>query len=215
LFRPPGPGGPGTPATPTPPTPGPSLAPSTLPLMHATTKRIRWSVDNPDRDKLIYRVYVREQRKGAWIELTRKEPTSSTSYVWCTESFPDGYYLVRVVASDERANPPGQATNDERISIPVLVDNGKPEVAELTADGGTLEVRGVVRDSFSAIRRIDYSLDGGEWLPVQPEDEILDELEERFRFKLPKAEKGAHTLTVRAFDSDSNMGVAGVTFEVK
>ena len=57
---------------------------------------------------------------------------------WNTEAIPDGNYLVRVVASDERSNPREDALDAELVSPPYLVDNRRPEVVGLAVDGQTV-----------------------------------------------------------------------------
>jgi hypothetical protein len=189
-------------------------APSAAPVHH-TQRRISWKVENPDGDALSAWVWVREQSSPTWILLNQKEPVRGTMYSWNTESFPDGHYVVKVKVSDERANPASLALTHERTSAPILVDNRKPEVVGLVVDPKSLEARAVARDSFSPIRRVEYRVDGGEWSVVHPEDELYDEREEKVRFTLTeKPMPGAHTLTVRAYDSDGNIGSSSVVFTV-
>jgi hypothetical protein len=117
--------------------------------------------------------------------------------------------------SDERANPLPLALTHERTSPPVLVDNRKPEIVGLAIDDKTLEAKAVARDSYSPIRRAQYSIDGGEWSVLHPEDALYDDKEERLRFTIqPRPLPGAHTLTVRAYDSDGNVGSASIVFVV-
>jgi hypothetical protein len=190
------------------------MTPSRIPV-HQTVRRISWAVDNPDGDELVYWVWVREQSSSTWILLNPKEPLTGTQFMWNTESFPDGHYVVKVKVSDERANPLPLALTHERTSPPVLVDNRKPEIVGLAIDDKTLEVKAVARDSYSPIRRAQYSIDGGEWSVLHPEDDLYDDKEERLRFTIqPRPLPGAHTLTVRAYDSDGNVGSASIVFLV-
>jgi 5-keto 4-deoxyuronate isomerase len=189
------------------------LAPSAIPR-HDPVRKISWRVENPDGDQLVYWVYVKEQSSPNWILLNQKEPLTETTYRWNTESVPDGRYLVRVKVSDERANPMDLALTHERVSTPVLVDNHKPRFADLKVDEKSLQVSGVVRDSFSVIRRIEYSVDGGDWFLIYPADGIYDDQEEKFRFTLhERPQSGSHTLTLRAYDSDGNIGTASLLFK--
>jgi hypothetical protein len=216
------------------PTPTDSKAPNTLakgspsssphaaphapsaPPKHQPMRKITWTVENPDGDQLIYWVDVKEQGAPNWILLNQREPLTDTSYSWNTESFPDGNYLIRVRLSDERANPPELALTHERVSAPVLVDNRKPELVDVEIDEKLLEVKGTARDSFSVIRRIEYSVDGGDAYLVHPVDGIFDSKEEKFQFRLrERPTVGPHTLTVRAYDSDGNIGTVNLVFRVQ
>lgn len=178
------------------------------------TKRLAWKAENHDGDPLVYSVYVREEASQNWIHLTRKGPIHETYFSWDTESFPDGWYRVKVVASDERANPPHLVLTHEWVTHSVLVDNREPDIVDLVVEGD-LTVRGMARDNFSTIKRLEYSLDGGDWVLVFPEGDLHDGTAVRFRFRLPKPAMGAHTLHVRAIDAGNNIGVASRIFTIK
>jgi hypothetical protein len=204
-----------------PPKDAPKVPPQTAPQSpsappaHQPVRKIRWRVENPDGDQLVYWVYIRDVSAPHWILLNQKEPLTQTSFAWNTESVPDGYYLVRVKVSDERSNPVDLSLTHERISAPVLVDNRKPDFGEVAVDEKTLEVTGTARDSFSVIQRIEYSVDGGDWVLIYPVDGLYDDKEERFRFHLKeRPSAGPHTLTLRAYDSDGNIGTTNLVFRV-
>jgi hypothetical protein len=94
----------------------------------------------------------------------------------------------------------------------MLVDNRKPTVTGLAARYP--QVSGTARDSYSPIKRIEYSIDGENWRLVGPLDGIFDSPGEAFRFKLPAdVPRGNHVLAVRAFDEAGNVGVAQIKFK--
>jgi len=126
---------------------------------------------------------------------------------------PDGLYVVRVQASDERANPPERALDFALESSPLLVDNRPPEVVDLQAK--LPQVSGRARDAASNITEIEYAVDGGEWRPVAPADGVFDDPNEPFAFRLPALAPGAHAVTVRAWDRADNVGSAGITVTIK
>lgn len=173
--------------------------------------KIKWKVDNPDKDPLVYRLYVREEMGLTWRKITGRDPLEKEEFEWDTEPVADGNYRVKVVASDERGNSPKHTIRSERISARQLVDNRKPEV--LTIVVRFPWVSGLARDSYSSIRRIEFALDGRRWRLVGPLDGIYDNPTEAFRFKLPiRMRRGAHTLAVRTVDEAGNMGVTQVPF---
>jgi sugar lactone lactonase YvrE len=177
---------------------------------HSTTLRLRWKVENPDADELIYRLWFRQESETVWRPLGGPEPLTKAEYDWNTESVPDGRYVVRVWASDERVTPHDRALDFSYESPPFLVDNTKPEVSDLQARPPM--ITGKVRDEASTISQIEYSIDGNEWRPAAPADGLLDQRAETFSVKLPALSPGPHVVTVRAFDSADNIGSARVTF---
>ena len=177
----------------------------------STKLQIRWKVDNPDNDPLVYKLFYQPQGFKQWIPIRTDKEITRTRWEWDTESIPDGYYRIKVKASDEKANPPDQVQVSEKESEPFLVDNRRPEVAKLKVEKGT--VTGAATDQTSPIVRIEYSLDGRDWVPVAAADGIMDEPEEEFEFKLPAdTPSGPHTLAVRAFDKAENPGVNQIAF---
>jgi hypothetical protein len=176
--------------------------------------KLRWKVENPDDDDLVYRLYFREESEVNWKPLAGPEPLTRQDYDWNTESIPDGNYVVKVVASDERANPKDLALEHSLVSSPFLVDNRKPELSELQVNYPYASGR--ARDSFSPITELSYSVDGGDWQPFAPRDGVLDDPSEDFTIPLPKnLSSGAHSLAVRAVDAADNVGATQVTFRVK
>ena len=90
--------------------------------------KLRWRVDNPDDDELIYRLSYREENETNWKPIGSTEPLTRTELDWNTESIPDGNYVVRVIVSDERSNPREEALEHSLTSTPFLIDNRKPEL---------------------------------------------------------------------------------------
>jgi sugar lactone lactonase YvrE len=175
--------------------------------------KLRWRVDNPDEDDLIYRLYYREENENNWKPIGGAEPLTRTEYDWNTESIPDGNYVVRVVASDERSNPREEALEHSLTSTPFLVDNRKPELVDVKVAYPVASGR--AHDSFSAISELAYSVDGGDWQPFGPKDGIFDDPNEEFSVKLPSGlAAGTHSLAVRAVDGAENVGAIQLTFRI-
>ncbi len=176
--------------------------------------KLKWKVENPDDDELIYRLYFREENEANWKPLGGPEPITRTEYEWNTESIPDGNYVLKAVASDERSNPKEDALESSLTSSPFLVDNRKPELSDLKVTYPYASGR--ARDSFSAISELAYSIDGGDWQPFAPRDGIFDDPVEDFTVKLPSGlSSGAHSLAVRAVDAADNVGAVQTTFRIK
>ncbi len=176
--------------------------------------KLHWRVDNPDDDDLIYRLAYREESETNWKPIGGSEPLTRTDYDWNTESIPDGNYVVRVVASDERSNPREESLEHSLTSTPFLVDNRKPELSDVKVAYPIASGR--AHDSFSAISELAYSIDGGDWQPIAAKDGIFDDPTEDFSVKLPSGlAAGAHSLAGRAVDAADNVGAIQLTFRVK
>jgi len=177
--------------------------------------KVSWKVDNPDGDALVYRLYYRVVGSALWRKLGWSQtPLTGTSVTWKTVNLPDGWYLVRVVASDERSNAAGRAKSDTWISEPFLVDNVKPAVRALVVR--VPRVFGTSVDSFSRIVGIQYSLDAQNWFPVDPTDGAFDQRAENFSFRLPSGmRRGPALLLIRVFDAAGNSVVVKKAFRVR
>jgi hypothetical protein len=181
---------------------------------------LTWKVENVDGDRLRYRLRFREETQAVWREILRdSELLSATEYSWNTTSVPDGWYVVEVEATDELSNPDAYVLRSRVASEPILVDNTPPEVVDLSASG--VRISGRARDGMGPISRIEIAIDGGEFRPVFPEDDLLDTREERFAIDattlsglLRPLGSGSHIAAVRAFDAAGNHGQAEVGFTV-
>lgn len=188
--------------------------------------KLKFRVENPDEDDLSYRVYVRalpapskaapppgpSPSEDGWLRISGQDPLSKPELEWNTESVPDGVYELRVVVSDERANPPAEALAHELTTPPFVVDNRKPDLlgvsfapsrgSESAASAGTISGKAV--DGSSPLAELAYAVDGGEFLPLGARDGVLDELVEEFSLRLPRLAPGPHTVVVRATDAADN-----------
>ena len=170
-------------------------------------KEIHWQANDKDGDTLVYRLYYQADGDPAWVPAFLDKPLHKTEYSWNTESIPDGWYRVKVVASDEESNPAGEALTDEKVSDRVKVDNTRPLVSQLSYDAASGVLKGVARDNLSLIRYLEYAVDGGEWKYFAPKDGVFDSLEKAFEVKIGPLAPGPHFIAVRATDEEGNIGV--------
>ncbi len=177
--------------------------------------KLNWEVDNPDDDSLRYRLWYRAVGHKVWRPILKDDfVLTNKNYTWNTESVPEGRYQIKLLADDSPSNDPSEALSDEYISVPVLVDNHQPTVDALGFAAG--KVKGKAKDSFSAISALDFSVDGGPWMPIFCVDGIFDEIAEEFNFALTeKLKPGPHAIAVRAYDRAGNMGSAEIHVETK
>jgi hypothetical protein len=153
---------------------------------------------------------LKKERSSPRSRMYRYSYDRETSFEWRTHNLADGWYMIKLVASDERDN----AENPKKVWKevgPILVDNRKPDVAELK-ESGKLTWIGKATDTTSHIARVEYNLDGEKWEILKAKDGIYDNQEEEFKIELKTVTPGEHVLTVRAFDEGGNIGMRQVGF---
>jgi outer membrane protein assembly factor BamB len=178
----------------------------------STAVPLTWDIDNPDEDKLRYRLFARREGEQLWRPLQREhELLEQTDYSWETRSTPDGYYRVRVVVGDEASNPEPYVARSEAVSAPILVDNRAPELLELRFEKGALVGRAV--DALGPIASLELIVDNELARPIAPQDDLLDTRDERFRVPLTLI-PGVHALSVRVKDAAENVATGAIEITV-
>ncbi len=181
-------------------------------LTHGTGSQIQvtWQADDPDGDRLVYSLYFRGEDEKEWKLL--RANMSENSMLLDGDILADGRYFFRVVASDRPSNAANVAREDALVSSPVLIDNTPPVVTlgppRRTDD--RLEVDADVVDQTSPLRRCEYALDAGPWVPVEAADGVTDSPREQYHIAIDKLRPGEHLLVVRAYDTANNAGLAKV-----
>lgn len=103
-------------------------------------------------------------------ELTEQE------LAWDTKDVPDGWYQIRVVASDARRNP-DDPRSAEVVSKPFRLDNTAPVGPVLDAG---LPASFVFTDATSWITSAEYRWGDGRWIGWLPVDGLCDQASEEF-----------------------------------
>lgn len=179
-----------------------------------TTKQARlnlkWSVTDPNGDDLEYTLHIRKDGWPDWVRLGDESLTSS-SFEWDTTAVPAGLYRVRITASDRPSNNPSDALSRERVSDPFIVDHESPSIAiALQSRGATI----TVKDQLTRLVKAAYALDGGDWIPVFPDDGLFDSSKETITLTFPDLKPGNHILVVRTTDAAGNAGTGDVLIEI-
>lgn len=172
--------------------------------------QIYWQADDPDGDRLLYSLYFRGEDESRW-KLIRANMTENT-YLVDADVFADGRYYFRVVASDSLSNPASLAREAELVSAPILIDSTPPVVTASAArrNGATVEIDVDAEDRGSVLRRCEYSIDAGQWMPVEAADGVTDSARERFLLRLDKVSAGEHLVVIRVYDAAGNAGLTKV-----
>ena len=113
-----------------------SSARSPGPPAPSSRYKLGWQVDNPDSDRMRYRLRFRAEGQRRWRDiLPDQEILTATEYTWETNGLPDGHYVVQVEASDELANPETGVLRATEDSEPLLIDNHAPAHREPACGG--------------------------------------------------------------------------------
>ncbi len=168
-----------------------------------------WKADDDNGDELTYDVFYRREGETTWRLL--KGDLRDTLLVWDTSSVPNGTYVLKVAASDARANPADASLVGELESSGFEIDTVAPTVqaGAIRRDGARFVVAADVRDADSAITRVEYSVDAQRWQAAFPRDGILDARQEAFEIRLD-ADAAGRTLVIRATDALGNVGTGQV-----
>jgi hypothetical protein len=184
-------------------------------LQRAYTQQITiaWQADDPDGDRLIYNIYFRGADEMQWKVL--KSATHENSLTFDADVLADGKYYFRVIASDRESNPPAAAREAILDSAPVMIDNTPPVVtiAAVRYSNGAAHIEWEAVDGASGLRRCEYSLDAGDWTPVEAADGVIDSPREKFTLDLTNLKPGEHLVAIRAADSANNTGLAKVVLK--
>lgn len=170
----------------------------------------RWAAGDENADELTYTVQIRGEKESEWKLL--KDKVREKHLSWDSIAFPDGEYRLRVIASDAPSNPLDQALTAELVSDPFVIDNTPPEITGLVAaiSAGKLSVRWRAIDARSVISRAECSVNGGEWLLVEPADRLSDSREEEYSVTIDKPSGSEQTVAVRVTDDYENQSVAKI-----
>ena len=166
-----------------------------------------WRAEDANDDELRYEVLYRREGETTWKSL--KSDLEEAIFVWDTTSVPNGTYVVKVVASDEASNTPGAALQGELESSAFDIDNSPPAVVVTSSrpSNGRTTIQFDVRDEWSTISKVEYSLDAQRWQVVYPRDGIFDGRTEQFELTLDDAD-AAKGLIIRAYDAKNNSATA-------
>jgi hypothetical protein len=169
----------------------------------------RWLASDENGDTLIYKLEIRGVNETTW-KLVR-DKIRERYFSWDSTSFPDGKYIARVTASDAPSNPPDQALSVSRETDPFVIDNTPPEITGLTGtrNGGKVEIAFHAKDALNWLDKAEYSVNGGDWVVVEPTTRLTDSQEHDYRTAID-APPGETTIAVRVDDDNDNQAVSKV-----
>lgn len=185
---------------------------------------IAFEATDADEDPLQFDVELVSLDHHFQYPMTR-DHINQTSLTWDFRGVPDGWYQVRVTASDRGVRGVAAEGTGDALSTPFKVDNTPPAVTLGTAsydeETGKWSVTVSIEDRMSRIHGIRASLDGEQWEMLASEDELLDELSETAVWKGSvdtedsidrKNGEDRHSLVVQGWDAKGNVGAAATVF---
>ena len=189
----------------------PPMMPSSMPgspLMLTYQKGsvgARWLAIDDNGDALTYKIEIKGASEIAWKLL--RDKLREQSIGWDSTAFPDGQYQVRVTVSDSPGNPPGQGLSAMMESEPFTIDNTPPVISNLTAEPAStnINLRFHVKDELTVLAKVEYSVDGGEWMIAEPTTRLTDSKEHDYHLLVPRPGYGEILVAVRATDSNDNV----------
>jgi hypothetical protein len=198
--------------------PGQRFDPQPNPIHDRDSIGVKWNVRDDNDDQMVYSVYYRGDGQTRWLLL--KDGLSERFYSFDASLLPDGGYTIKVVASDSPSHSPGESLSSGRESDRFEVDTTPPQIHDLSASlqQNSLHVQFRAVDSFSVIKRAEYSVDAGDWRFVEPVNQLSDSKSENYDFSIPlsgDAAKQEHVIVVRAYDRFDNMNSAKALVQVR
>ena len=190
---------------------------------------VKWTVHDDNDDQLVYALYYRGDGESRWLLL--KDNLTDKFYSFEASLLPDDGYVFKVVASDAPSHGPGDALTNEKISSRAEIDTTAPRIEGLAAAAnadGQLHVTFHATDSFSPVKRAEYSLDAADWQLIEPTGKLSDSKTEDYDFRInvaanehsPSSASGVkkntakndgpveHVVVVRVYDRYDNLGTA-------
>ncbi|HTA23011.1 MAG TPA: hypothetical protein VK763_05720 [Terriglobales bacterium] len=180
---------------------------------------VKWSVHDDNDDQMVYSVYYRGEGESRWLLL--KDNVTDKFYSFDASLLPDGGYTVKVVASDAPSHSPGEGLSAERESARFEVDTTPPQIKALKAAVADTRIHVTFSawDSFSSIKKAEYSVDAGDWQFVEPVGQLSDSKSENYDFEAPMpagtTAQVDHVVVVRVYDRYDNMTSAKTLIRVK
>jgi len=180
-------------------------------ILERGSQSIGWKGEDDNGDSLVYSLYFRGEDEKRWKILRENVPDENLFFD--TRAFPDGRYEIRVVAKDTPNNPETHALAGEKTSEVFTIDNTPPRVDKIKAKStsqGKYTITFEVEDETSTLRECSYALNGQEWKPLYPSDDVFDTSLEAFQFNTESLPAGEHTLVIKAEDIQENVGAGKI-----
>lgn len=173
-----------------------------------------WKAEDPNKDDLLFKVMIKKLTSDKWITLADKH--DAVIFSSSTRGLDDGYYQIKVTATDSLDNPAHLALESSRESEPFLVDTSSPTITidnvETNTTNRTSRVQFSIIDTASNILVSAYKLNGKDALRAFPDDNLFDSKDESFTLNLTNLPSGEQSLLIEAQDTSGNRTIHQMTF---
>ena len=161
---------------------------------------IYWEAHDPDGDRLSFDLFLKrkdEEFRSLIFSLQEK------AYFLNTSPYPDGSYIVKIVAKD-LLDQPSPLSSEKTTSF--LIDHTPPGIENIKKRviGDSVFVSGTCIDKLSSISGTFYRTSKDEevqWRRARPLDGLFDEKQESFSCKVDRESK---YIAIRVFDRSNN-----------
>jgi hypothetical protein len=171
-----------------------------------------WKAEDPNGDAISFSLYYKGEMESEWKLLIKDY--EKNFFTWDTKTVPDGFYRIKITASDAVDTPDDIALETQFISEIITIDNTGPVISKplVEVKSSSARISFSIKDNLSAIAGCKYSINGGKWKIIFPDDSISDTLKEDYTLNLKLEKKGEYTITFQAFDAENNLSTGSVTF---
>jgi hypothetical protein len=187
--------------------------------MNKPSRQVTWEATDSESDSLSFELFFRGENETTWQPIGRD--VTDSRFDLDARSLPDGWYELKLTASDEPTEPAGTALTSEKVTRPFLVDNTSPVVTGLASSllsppsSLLCRVTFSARDSLSPIAAARVSVNAGDWVTLEPKDRVFDAVSEEFSadVRLPSSVLGLPSFVVSVWvaDAQGNVGAARTT----
>ena len=187
------------------------------------SRQVTWEATDSDSDSLSFQLFFRGENETSWQRVDRD--VTDSRFDLDTRSLPDGWYELKLAASDEPTEPAGIALTSEKVSRPFLVDNTAPVITGLTPSllsppsSLLCRVTFSARDSLSPIAAARVSVNAGDWVTLEPQDHVFDSGIESFSadVRLPSSALGLPSFVVSVWvaDAQGNVGASRTSVRLR
>jgi len=194
----------------------PQTAITQKPHYEIAQKKIKWNIEDPNNDTIKVTVLYKGIDEEMWKKIDENMQKKGVC-TWNTLRLPDGEYQIKLIANDTPDNPP-EISLETEVILPqhFFIDNSRPVIKDMQITPGSdgnekYEIIGTVLDKYSKIVKVQYTIDGQEWISAYPADGVFDSPRESFKIITRPLEAGNYTFIINAFDSEGNIGTGKIT----
>ncbi len=163
---------------------------------------IRWSAADPNNDQLNFKLELRSTGDGVWRTL--KDKLLDHYFSFDSASFPDGKYQARVTASDAPSNTPSAVLTSSLESETFTIDNTPPVITVTSSAARSIKFN--ANDALSWVDKAEYSVDGGEWVTLLPDNLVTDSQSLDYTVTANPGQ----LVSIRVYDENDNVAAKAV-----